>query len=187
MRKDMIEYDLVWSEEFDSDSLNTKVWNKEASNPFQNEIQSFVAENTQQKNGHLELKLNYNSNNTPLFQSGAIKGLKSFESDSGYVEIKLKPIGLEGIQNRVYLKNSLGQVLGIVKINGGSEVNSAFRIFESERNNFDFSKPFSIHAEVGVSEKYITSINSIQTDFLPQSMFIDYIKIFIKKDQELLF
>jgi len=186
-RKNKATFEIAWVEEFENDTLNNRIWTTLENQSPTHELQSFSNRNCYIKNGKLVLEVLFDPLQFNKYISANLKGIKSMDFDTGYVEVKIKPIKLEGVQNRVILKNSNGNELPVVMQNGTTDSKSTYLIVKSEIGTFDFSQPFTINITAGVSEKYLITQSSIQSDFFPQQMEIDYIKFYKKVNQKMLF
>lgn len=102
-------YDLLWSDEFNGDSLDTSIWNQEVRQPgwTNNELQAYTnsEDNVYVEDGHLVIRAlqEFNDNGEAYYTSGKITGRGHTDFMYGRIEISARVPQGQGLWPAIWL------------------------------------------------------------------------------------
>lgn len=102
-------YDLLWSDEFNGDALDTSIWNQEVRQPgwTNNELQAYTnsEENVYVEDGHLVIRAiqNFNEDGEAYYTSGKITGRGHTDFLYGRIEISAKVPQGQGLWPAIWM------------------------------------------------------------------------------------
>ena len=101
-------YNLLWSDEFDGDTLNEEIWNRECREPgwTNNELQEYTAsdDNIYVENGHLVLRaIREDRDGTPYYTSGKVNSQNNTDFQYGRVEVRARVPEGQGLWPAIWM------------------------------------------------------------------------------------
>ncbi len=101
-------YNLLWSDEFDGDTLNEDIWNRELREPgwTNNELQEYTAseDNIYVEDGHLVLRaLCEDRDGTPYYTSGKVNSQNNAQFQYGRVEVRARVPEGQGLWPAIWM------------------------------------------------------------------------------------
>ncbi len=152
-------WELIWSDEFDTESIDSKIWNIVETPPFKNsELQYYLPKNVHVKDDYLILSSQNQSYKDSLYTSGAINTKGKLELQYGKIEVRARLPRGKGIFPAIWLLSAKNDYLPEIDIMEmlGDEPTKIWMVYHWQAENImrkfayyegpDFTQDFHIYS-----------------------------------------